>query len=302
MNLHLKKEEFKNAINLCSKSLNIPPAFVEKDYYVTYFLNELIKIDDNYIFKGGTCLFKAYKIIDRFSEDIDLSYPLILLTVGKRGNIKKDILEVGSKIGKITNLEDTRSRRSFNRYIFEYQKTFLDERLKQDLIVEAAFQSDSYPTEENYIESLITTYLKNNNYYYAIKIFEIDGFKLKTQKLERTFVDKLFAICDYHISKKLDRQSRHIYDLYKIYPFIKLDSNFVDLFNNVRKDRQNNVTCYSAFDGMEITSLIDELIKEDTFKEDYLKNGYALEWNPIEYEVIINGLKEINEELKKIIK
>ncbi len=53
---------------------------------------------------------------------------------------------------------------------------------------------------------------------------------------------------------------------------------------------------------MEITSLIDELIKEDTFKEDYLKNGYALEWNPIEYEVIINGLKEINEELKKIIK
>ena len=302
MNLHLKKEEFKNAINLCIKSLNIPPAFVEKDYYVTYFLNELIKIDDNYIFKGGTCLFKAYKIIDRFSEDIDLSYPLILLTVGKRRNIKKDILEVGSKIGKITNLEDTRSRRSFNRYIFEYQKTFLDERLKQDLIVEAAFQSDSYPTEENYIESLITTYLKNNNYYDAIKIFEIDGFKLKTQKLERTFVDKLFAICDYHISKKLDRQSRHIYDLYKIYPFIKLDSNFVDLFNNVRKDRQNNVTCYSAFDGMEITSLIDELIKEDTFKEDYLKNGYALEWNPIEYEVIINGLKEINEELKKIIK
>ena len=83
---------------------------------------------------------------------------------------------------------------------------------------------------------------------------------------------------------------------------MKLDSNFVDLFNNVRKDRQNNVTCYSAFDGMEITSLIDELIKEDTFKEDYLKNGYALEWNPIEYEVIINGLKEINEELKKIIK
>ena len=181
MNLHLKKENFNKLITLCSDYFNIPNAFIEKDYYITYFLNELLKIDDNYIFKGGTCLFKAYKIIDRFSEDIDLSYPINLLTVGRRKHIKQDILNVGNKIGKIKNLEETRSRRSFNRYIFEYNKNFIDNILKQNLIVEAAFQSDSYPTEENYIESLITSYLKNKGQFEAIKLFDIECFKLKTQ-------------------------------------------------------------------------------------------------------------------------
>ncbi len=81
-----------------------------------------------------------------------------------------------------------------------------------------------------------------------------------------------------------------------------MNSNFFDLFNKVRKDRQNNVTCYSAVEGVEITSLIDELIKENTYKEDYLANGSLLLWHPVDYEVLMHELKTINEELKKIIK
>ena len=57
--------------------------------------------------------------------------------------------------------------------------------------------------------------------------YGLSAFDVKTQKLERTFVDKIFAICDYHISRKLTRQSRHIYDLYKILPLITLDESLL---------------------------------------------------------------------------
>ena len=37
------------------------------------FLNELSKVNLPFVFKGGTSLSKAYNLINRFSEDIDLS-------------------------------------------------------------------------------------------------------------------------------------------------------------------------------------------------------------------------------------
>ena len=303
MNLHLNKNDFEDIVNECSLYFKFPLAVIEKDYYVTLFISYLFKEDDNFIFKGGTCLQKAFHIIQRFSEDIDLSYPYPLLTVGRRKKIKQLVLSCGEKCGfTITNLNDTRSRRSFNNYKFDYPKEYNDFLLKPLIEVETAFQGESYPCLNKKIGTFIYTFLNETNRQDIIKKYKLEELELKVQALERTFIDKLFAICDYHISKKLKRQSRHIYDLYKIYPLIKLDSEFVDLFNRVRKERQNNVTCYSAVEGMEITSLIDDLIKEDTYKEDYLTNGYLLLWDKIEYEVIINGLKEINEELKKIIK
>jgi predicted nucleotidyltransferase component of viral defense system len=51
------------------------PVVVEKDFWVCYILSLLFSCPDissNIIFKGGTCLSKVFKLIERFSEDIDL--------------------------------------------------------------------------------------------------------------------------------------------------------------------------------------------------------------------------------------
>lgn len=51
------------------------PSIVEKDFWVCYILDYLFnrfKYKDSLIFKGGTSLSKAYRVIKRFSEDIDL--------------------------------------------------------------------------------------------------------------------------------------------------------------------------------------------------------------------------------------
>ena len=56
--------------------LNIPAQLVEKDFWVCWTLKELFqlpKIGGHLIFKGGTSLSKVFKVVERFSEDIDIS-------------------------------------------------------------------------------------------------------------------------------------------------------------------------------------------------------------------------------------
>ena len=51
------------------------PAIVEKDFWVCFVLDYLFHKSpwpNSFIFKGGTSLSKAYHVIERFSEDIDL--------------------------------------------------------------------------------------------------------------------------------------------------------------------------------------------------------------------------------------
>lgn len=61
-------------ITQLSDELIIEPGFIEKDWYVVQILNILKDLEIkgiDFIFAGGTCLAKAYKVIERFSEDID---------------------------------------------------------------------------------------------------------------------------------------------------------------------------------------------------------------------------------------
>lgn len=64
------------AIKETATRMQLHPTPVEKDFWVCYLLRELFKLEcvkNHLIFKGGTSLSKCYGIIERFSEDIDLS-------------------------------------------------------------------------------------------------------------------------------------------------------------------------------------------------------------------------------------
>lgn len=61
------------------------PVLIEKDFWVCWTLKRVFALDDpptGLIFKGGTSLSKAYQAIDRFSEDVDLSFDRSLLGFG----------------------------------------------------------------------------------------------------------------------------------------------------------------------------------------------------------------------------
>ncbi|MDR0574924.1 MAG: nucleotidyl transferase AbiEii/AbiGii toxin family protein [Tannerella sp.] len=75
MNLHTNRADFTALTTFTAKHFNVVPAFVEKDYWITLVLNRLAHSDnvENAVFKGGTSLSKGYRIISRFSEDIDIA-------------------------------------------------------------------------------------------------------------------------------------------------------------------------------------------------------------------------------------
>ncbi len=57
-------------------TMGLPPALVEKDFWVCWTLKHLFSIPplrDALMFKGGTSLSKVFGLIRRFSEDIDLA-------------------------------------------------------------------------------------------------------------------------------------------------------------------------------------------------------------------------------------
>lgn len=75
MRLHENQTLFAQLLNFAANTLNIRPEFIEKDYWITRALQRISQNvnAEKVVFKGGTSLSKAYRLTNRFSEDIDLA-------------------------------------------------------------------------------------------------------------------------------------------------------------------------------------------------------------------------------------
>ena len=146
--LHENKEEFRNAVLFAAEQNRLAPAAVEKDYYVTLILKGLKERLPFIVFKGGTSLSKCHKVINRFSEDIDVTIDT-KLSQGQMGKVKDAIKSVAEELGvTIPNIDETRSRRSYNRYILEYDSVVSepDDAVQTAVLMETSFAEVSFPT------------------------------------------------------------------------------------------------------------------------------------------------------------
>lgn len=74
----LSREDQAEALEVAAAQTGRPPHLLEKDIWVVWTLSAIYEsaLAEKLTFKGGTSLSKVYKIIDRFSEDIDLTYDI----------------------------------------------------------------------------------------------------------------------------------------------------------------------------------------------------------------------------------
>lgn len=287
------KNLFKQLIINIANEKGISEAIVEKDYYVSLILQEINKKCENLVFKGGTSLSKCHSIINRFSEDIDLSCQK-KLTQGERKKIVHAIIDIVKNFGFIVRNESKiNSGMDFNNFEIEYPILFNNNNLKNYVMIDLYFSLISFPIENKFASNFIYEYLVDNKLLDNIDFDELKPFQIATQSVERTFVDKVFALCDFYLNKEFEETSRYIYDLFKIIDAISFDEEFKTMIKNVRIDRQTNSRCISAQDKYDINKLLAEIIEKEAFKKDYEDNTLKIIFEDISYDKAISALEKI---------
>jgi len=252
MKLHLEKEIFSELIEATAKDLNLSPLYVEKDYWVTYILKNLAnsKYKEITIFKGGTSLSKAYKLIDRFSEDIDLA---IIITNNSSSNqiknlikkIEKDIVDTNFQ--ELLNHPQVSKGSQFRKTVHSYNKLNKGNfgHASENIILELNSFTKPYPYESKEINSFIYDFLIDN----APKLIEqytLEPFYINVLCYKRTFCEKISAIAraSYESDKNfttLKEKIRHFYDIYFLMKEKNIDrfihsQEFEDMILSVRND------------------------------------------------------------------
>jgi predicted nucleotidyltransferase component of viral defense system len=224
MNLHAENKDFIALIKFTAAHFNIIPAFVEKDYWITLALRRLSDSAhaENAVFKGGTSLSKGYRIINRFSEDIDIA----IINKNLSGNavktkirsIEKEITEGFKEIVE----EGTTSKGSmFRKSLFEYPTALLgtvDSIIPNRMIVEINSFANPYPNVKQEITSFITEYLTATNQTTAIDEYGLQPFPLNILDKRQTMIEKLASLFRFSYAENprriLAAKIRHFYDLY----------------------------------------------------------------------------------------
>lgn len=299
MYLHNDKDLFEEILNEVNAQTGINQSIIEKDYYVTMILKLLRQSAPEIVFKGGTSLSKCFHLIDRFSEDIDITYSEHI-GEARRKKLKYNILKpISDKLEMpIENWDSIESDKDYNYYLFGYQPVsdYPMEGIISGVKLETALVSYSFPTEEKEISSIIYETIKDT----APDIIAAYGllpFSMKVQSISRTFIDKIYALCDYYIENKTKRFSRHLYDIYKLYPAINIDESFKELARQVREHRSHLSICPSAKDDVDTKKLIYEFLDKEFYKSDYNNITRMLIFDDVTYEQVSLTLREIVEKL-----
>lgn len=297
MNLHHDKEAFEELLIGAANELAIPTNIIEKDFYVTIVLKSLSEKLGDMVFKGGTSLTKCYQLLDRFSEDIDISYTAESGIPGeaRKRQLKKAVVATMEELKfPIANLDDTRSRRHYNCYRAAYSSIYDQSGiLKPELVVETYVALLPFPTTKRLVDNYIYRFLKKINRLDLAKRYELMPFEITTQTVERTLVDKVFALCDYYMQGAIAHHSRHLYDIYKIVDSIGITDEVVKLIPEVREVRSELSICPSAKEDICVTGILNEIIEEQAYKSDYEDVTTGLLFVPEKYDTVIQSIKQL---------
>lgn len=125
------------------------------------------------------------------------------------------------------------------------------------------------------------------------EIYDLMPFEITTQTIERTLVDKVFALCDYYMQKKTERHSRHLYDIHKIVENMGISDELQKLIPEVRDVRSEMIVCPSAKEGVCVADVLREIIESQVYKSDYEDITMGLLFVPETYDAVIQSLKKI---------
>jgi predicted nucleotidyltransferase component of viral defense system len=229
MNLHLNNGAFNELVEFSADYFGYVKSHIEKDYWVCKILKELVlsEYSEYTYFKGGTSLSKAYGLIFRFSEDLDM------FTYSNNPHssrqAEKNLIRHISHFVIENNHEKYREELSkiggdFRKLAFSYDTQYRNAGLKETLEVEikcCTLEDKTkiyYPVEKRIIEPIITTYLVKVERPEIINHFALQPFEVQVISPKRTLCDKISRLT--RLSYNADYEmliAKHIRDVYDIY-------------------------------------------------------------------------------------
>ncbi len=244
--LTLDKEDRQEVFNEIFRQKNLGPIAVEKDWWVVQTLRMVFDMEmgESLVFKGGTSLSKAWGMINRLSEDIDLALDRKYL--GFEGDLPKhqvDKLRRASHqfIRKtfFPNLIKKFDQAGFADVTFDLPKSTQSDKdpqtieliypsvlpqvtayIRPRVLIEIGSRSLYEPFTQREINSYVGEYFKG-------RFFADVPAKIPCANVERTFLEKLFLLHEEFQKPekkiRINRLSRHLYDIERI-----MDSQFAE--------------------------------------------------------------------------
>ena len=234
---NLRREEKIEVFNAVAEKLGIRPVAVEKDWWVCRSLEIIFQMEasNHLVFKGGTSLSKAWKLIDRFSEDVDLAINKEFFA-GYDGDISRhQINRLRKEAGAYTmgafysQLKEEFNRRGFTGLQFKVENS---DNGDQDPTVLEIYYPSVIGEDSEYIlprvqieigcRSLREPFSMQKfgsfiDEIYADSDFASPLIQVPTVNPERTFLEKVFLLHEEfqrpNEKIRVNRLSRHLYDL-----------------------------------------------------------------------------------------
>lgn len=313
-------------LNQATEFTGLPVEAIEKDWWVTLALNACFSLpySEHIIFKGGTSLSKAWNLVERFSEDIDLALDRKFL--GFEGEISKtqirklrtkscefistifveDLKKVFAEWNAINEcsivaqaVKDT--DKDPQTIEIHYNSVFDTEGyLLRKILIEVGSRSLTEPTEKREINSIFSSLFPDLN-------FADKPFSIATVLPQRTFLEKVFLLHEEFSQApekiRTNRLTRHLYDLEKLMDTehgIEALKN-VTLYNNIVAHREK----FNAIRGVDyanhtpdkISIIPPESIIEQ-WKEDYQTMTRNMFYgNFLTFDELINRISELQKRI-----
>lgn len=328
----LTAERQRDIYNNVALKTGLPPASIEKDWWVTQVLKAIYTLPyrDHLSFKGGTSLSKCWGLIERFSEDVDLGMDREYL--GFEGELSKtqisdklrraacafvrermqhdlhdqlirnglsdELLNVTVDITPITTTDPEVIRVAYRSVYPELNDPYLPPVVK----IEVSGRSMSEPIAEKAICSLV------DNAYPQSAVAE-DRFEVRAVLSERTFLEKVFLLHE-EFSKpqvRVERMSRHVYDIAMmmgqgIHTRALSDEN---LYRQVLEHRRQ----FIGLKGFNYDTLYSDRITivptgevRNLWRKDYEQMQEHMIWGESTptYDNLLEILQQLNEQLREL--
>lgn len=277
---------FYKVIKSVSSITLIPESIIEKDYYVFMALKLMYSQNNEVMFKGGTSLSKAWRVLNRFSEDIDLNLrPEVPSTDSHRTKLANSVRFALDTLDLDYDKSSIYSRREYNTVLAKYNCSNKSSYLLSDLKIETMANKRGKILNATYTNLPISNYIwdamsSNPKYRQVLVSFGLEPFYMSVQNMDVTFVEKVMSLTNNYIKDRSERLSRHLYDIYCMGIFGNLMSfNLAHTMNLTKKYlmERNNDICLRQ--DRPASQILIEALRSDFYLYDFNNVTTAIKFN-----------------------